>query len=421
MKTVGMLGWLAAAVYFKSGPLFFSFAVVLVVVVATRFWLRDTGGHLMVSRALEPRLFFGQRTTVRIVVQNGSVFSIPWLEVAESMPVGLRIADRTQRVLSVAAGRREEITYDLVGRKRGLYSVGPLALSLGDVFGVARRDLVLPRLQFVLVYPRMLALHELDLPAVALFGDLRSRRPILGDPARVSGVRDYRAGDPLHEIHWRATAATGTLQVKLFDPATTVQTMIYADLDRSGYPDANPFVSMELAISIAATVARRLTDTRQAVGLATNGRLTPVPGWLDDGRSGLFERSRAAPVPETSGFEKGTSVVAPVLLPAKGQARLTHILETLARLEAAEDLPVLRDLHARHLSLPWGSTLVLITGFVDDELLVVLRRFHEAGLLVVILVAGQRGVDPALVARARSLGLHVRGVWADASYLAAPA
>ena len=284
-----MLGLLTASIYFQSGPLFYAFAVWLIVLIVVRLWLRGAAAHLIVARAVESRLFFGERTTVRIVIENAGALSIPWLEVNESLPVGLRIADRSHRVISVGAGRREELSYDLIGRQRGLHSAGPLTLSLGDVFGIARQDLVLARPHFVLVYPRLLPLHELELPAVALFGDLRSRRPILGDPSRACGVRDYRAGDPLHEIHWPATAATGTLQVKLFEPATTVQTMMYLDLDRSGYPFANPFVSVELAISIAGTVAQRLTSTRQAFGLATNGRLTPMYTQLDAGQSDLLE------------------------------------------------------------------------------------------------------------------------------------
>ena len=93
----------------------------------------------------------------------------------------------------------------------------------------------------------------------------------------------------------------------------------------------------------------------------------------------------------------------------------------LARLDIAVDLPLLRDLPARHMPLPWGSTIVVITGFVDDALLVALHAFHKAGLLVVLLVASQRGVDAGVQGRARSLGVHVRGVWVDAPYLAVSA
>jgi uncharacterized protein (DUF58 family) len=386
MKNLGILGLLAASVYFESGTLFYAFVVLLVVMIGVRLGLRGAAARLLVTRVMEPRLFFGERTVVRIIARNRGAFSIPWLEIRDSVPVALRIADRSQLVVSVGAGGQEELSYELVGRQRGLYGVGPLALSLGDVFGIARRDLMFTHPHYILVYPRILALHELELPAVALFGDLRSRRPILGDPARASGVRDYRSGDPLHDIHWRATAATGTLQVKLFDPATTVQTMIYLDADRSGYLDENPFLAIELAISIAATVAHRLAGTRQAVGLATNGRLVPAPAWTGAGQGDLVE-TRVSPVQEAQAGADPAGVTPHPLLPAKGQAQLTHILELLARLDIAADLPLLRDLPGRHMPLPWGSTLVVITGFVDDALLVV----------------------------------HVHGVWTDAAYLDVPA
>ncbi len=412
-----MLSWLAVSVYFQCGPLFFAFAVVLVVRVGAHVWLRGATADLRVNRIMEPRLFFGEKTTVTIAIENHSVFSIPWLELTESTPVGLRVADRCHRVLAVASGRQEVLSYELVGRQRGLHCSGPLALSLGDVFGIIQRDLLLPTKQYVLVYPRILAVHELDLPAVALFGDLRSRRPILGDPARACGVRDYRAGDPLHDIHWRATAASGTLQVKLFDPATTVQTMIYLDLDRSGYPGANHFVACELAISVAATVAQRLTDMRQAVGLVTNGRLTPMESGPDAIPSVLVETYAGEAASQSTAMADETGVVPPALPPSKGRTQLTRVLEVLARLERAADRPLLHDLQSRQVSLPWGSTLIVVTGFVDDALLMVLHGLRKTGLLVVLLVIGQQGVDAGIESRARSLGVHARGVWSDAPSL----
>ena len=43
----------------------------------------------------------------------------------------------------------------------------------------------------------------------------------LEDPIRIAGARDYRPGDPLKRMHWKATARTGELQVRLVDPSTT--------------------------------------------------------------------------------------------------------------------------------------------------------------------------------------------------------
>ena len=420
MKALAMLAWLAVAVYFQSGPLFFAFVVVLAIGMGTQLWLRGVAGDLRATRVLEPRLFFGEKSTVTIIVENRSVFPVPWLEATESMPIGLRIADRCTHVLALGAGQSERFTYELVGRQRGLHSAGPLVLSFGDVFGIARRELALPSPQYTLVYPRILALQELDLPAVAMFGDLRSRRPLIGDPARPSGVREYRAGDPLHDIHWRATAASGSLQVKLFDPATTVQTMIYLDLDRTGYPDANLFASSELAISVAATIAQRLTDLRQAVGLATNGRLTPTENVPGADQRDLLEAMAVTAV-ESATATDSAGIIPPALMPSKGRTQLMRLLEVLARIELAVARPLLRDLESKQMPLPWGSTLIVVTGFVDDALLVALHVLHKTGLLIVLLVVAQSGVAADVESRARSLGIHARGVWTDAQFLAVSA
>ncbi|MGH2388727.1 MAG: DUF58 domain-containing protein, partial [Chloroflexota bacterium] len=270
---IGAVLLLILAAYFRSGPLFFAVAVALVVSEGAGLWLNAVIGKLRADRALEPRLFFGESAEVRLTFANGSALPIPWLEIHESMPAALALPNVLSRVLHLAPLQDAVVSYALKGRRRGFHTVGPLTATVGDVFGLARREMQLAGLQNLLVYPRILSSNELDLPAVALFGTVRSRRQLLGDPSRLAGVRGYIPGDPLHDIHWPATANTGILQVKQYQPATTHQTVVFLDLDQKGYSAPDVVSAAEFAISVAATVASRLTELRQEVGLVTNGRV----------------------------------------------------------------------------------------------------------------------------------------------------
>ena len=424
MRALVLLGVLVAA-YFQSGPLFFVLLVILLLNTAARLWLREISSGLRVARSLERRLFFGEQTTVTLELANTSGFSIPWIVAAESLPVALRLAERCSQVVSLQAGQCGVISYILVGRQRGLHSIGPLTLSVGDIFGLARRELYMREPEYLLVYPRILAVQELELPSRALFGDVRVRRPLLGDPARVGGIRDYRPGDPLHDIHWRATAAAGSLQVKQYDAATTIQTTIYLDLERSSYRSGNMFEATELAISVAATIAQRLIHLRQEVGLTTNGWLRP----LADAASALTRDMpdtillAAADGPASHGPAGAAepASVPPPIAASKGQAQLMRILEQLARLESVDGDTGLRDLHWHALGLPWGATAVIITGFVNHDLLAALHRLRQTGLLVVLLVASRQTIDGGTEAQARAVGVRLHRVWSDLPTLAVPA
>jgi hypothetical protein len=56
----------------------------------------------------------------------------------------------------------------------------------------------------VLVYPRLIPFKELGIPSFYPAGDERTESRLFPDPTRTVGVRDYRPGDPLKAIHWKA-------------------------------------------------------------------------------------------------------------------------------------------------------------------------------------------------------------------------
>ena len=67
----------------------------------------------------------------------------------------------------------------------------------------------------------------------------------------------------------------------------------------------------------------------------------------------------------------------------------------------------------RSLTLTWGSTAVVVTGSLSDELLLTLHRLREAGLMVVLFLVEQRADGPRIAAQARGLGIELHLVWQD--------
>ena len=421
---VAIAAGLVLAAYFQSGPLFFMLALAVSLAILAQLWLREIVDHLYATRTMESHLFFGEQTTVAITFSNPGRLPVPWLELRESQPMALRVAQTCDKVLSIGARRQAGLTYTLVGRRRGVYSLGPMMVTVGDVFGLARRELCLPEPRSLIVYPRILGAQELELPALALFGDVRTRRRVVGDPARCGGIREYQPGDPLHDIHWRASAAAGSLQVKQYEPATTIQTMIYLDLEHAGYPMRDPWSAAELAISVAATVAHRLVELRQEVGLATNGQISlparSAGNQIVQGLKTVETAVTAAPsTPASDQGDEDTSVTPAPLKPAKGRAQLIHVLELLARLELAESGPGLRRMLLQTTALPWGSTAVIVTGAADNALLAALHRLRETGLQVVLIVVTRQMASAEITGRARSLGVRLQYIWHDMPVLGA--
>ena len=101
--------------------------------------------------------------------------------------------------------------------------------------------------------------------------------------------------------------------------------------------------------------------------------------------------------------------------PDRGGRQLGKILEALAMLKADGDMPLrgLVETQARH--LPRGSTAILITSSVRDEIVLVADYLSRRGLrpVAIILDAASFGGEPgtpAMVEQIRMLGIPVRQV-----------
>ena len=69
----------------------------------------------------------------------------------------------------------------------------------------------------------------LGLPVRQPLGDLHPLQPLVEDPLRVEGVRPYVAGDNPRRIHWRATARTGSMQVKRYERMASPTIALFVD------------------------------------------------------------------------------------------------------------------------------------------------------------------------------------------------
>ena len=165
--------------------------------------------------------------------------------------------------------------HDVTCMKRGHYEVGSVALTAGDLLGMIQETRQVNLDCSVDVYPRLLSEDELSTPSTRWQGDLAVKRWIMPDPFLTSGVRDYRAGDPLRDIHWRASARMGQLQVKVRDYTADPRMMVVLNVKTSEeqWGDLMDYEQegIEQGVRIAATLCMRALNEGVEAGFACNG------------------------------------------------------------------------------------------------------------------------------------------------------
>jgi uncharacterized protein (DUF58 family) len=83
----------------------------------------------------------------------------------------------------------------------------------------------------------------------------RVLRRVSTDQAEVRGVRQYRPGDALREVHWRTTARRGELMVREYDTAPSPELVMVVEPWLPSNPTRGDHARLEDALSLAATIA----------------------------------------------------------------------------------------------------------------------------------------------------------------------
>ena len=141
--------------------------------------------------------------------------------------------------LGSAWGKHSRLTYELRPPRRGIFKIGPLAIAYSDPFGLAVGFMTIGGKDELIVTPLVV---ELPLSGVWLEAPDGAARLV-----QASGVgntddlmtREYRRGDPLRRVHWRATARQGELMVRQEEQRTYPEATVVIDTRLTGYGDAH--------------------------------------------------------------------------------------------------------------------------------------------------------------------------------------
>lgn len=184
----------------------------------------------------------------RRLIQRGR-----WAEKAKPRPLSAP---------SVQGAHTESL--DLLPLRRGYLRLPRLLLSRPDPLGLFRANLRLPCEQSLLVLPRRYPVRRLTLPGRRQYqaGGMTLASAI-GDSQEFIGLREYRAGDSLRNIHWPSWARSGKPQVKEYQDEFFTRHALILDTF-TDQPDDPRF---EAAVSAASSLCESIQDGESLLDL----------------------------------------------------------------------------------------------------------------------------------------------------------
>ncbi|MFQ5615171.1 MAG: DUF58 domain-containing protein [Anaerolineales bacterium] len=344
------------------------------------------------------RAHLGQIFEERFEIHNPGSLPRLWLEVRDLSPLP---GTRGSHVVTLI-GKRQQRSYLARSRlmQRGIFPLGPTVLASGDPFGLFPVKREMPAHDSLLVYPMMVDIQSFPNPPGLLTGGEALRRRTHHITPNASGVREYMPGDSLNRIHWPTTVRRDKLMVKEFELDPLADIWIFVDAEKIVHASI-PYSTIDLskrvflgerqeevtlppsteeyAASIAASLGRFYLRRRRAVGFVSSGQTNTV------------------------------------LPPDRGGRQLGKLLEALALLWAEGELPLSALLEAQAQHITRGSTVVLITPTVREQLSLTVDYLSRRGLrpIVILIDAESFGGAPGtkyLEEMIKATGISVRRV-----------
>ena len=227
------------------------------------------------ERALESE---DVHATIELLSARGS----DRVEILLPLPSELRAAAPNPRAVGLAPGVPRTIDLPLRCERWGAFAVGPLLLRARDRLGFHSWEARLGGQAPLRVYPSVETLHALlpPLETQVFVGNQVSRAK--GDGIEFADVREWRPGDRMRRINWRASARRGELWVNEQHPERNTDVVLF--LDTFIDVRAGSRGTLDLTVRAATSLAHRYLQRKDRVGLVSFGGylswLLPASGTL---------------------------------------------------------------------------------------------------------------------------------------------
>jgi uncharacterized protein (DUF58 family) len=243
-------------------------ALLAVTALVDVLWVRRAG-PLEVSRAVPSSLAVGVTQAVTLSVANLGARRLA-LGVFDHHPPGMEVRG-LPRALELAPGERASFEYQLKPLARGRVRFAQVELSLVSPLGLWLRRVRAGEELEARVYPNFRAIARYELLAAAnRTGQLGvKRRPRRGEGLEFHQLREYREGDSLRQIDWKATARLHRAVSRDYEEERDQQIVFLLDCGRKMHARDEQLSHFDHALDAVLLLTHVALRQGDAVGLLT--------------------------------------------------------------------------------------------------------------------------------------------------------
>ena len=241
---------------------------VVIGVVLSRLYSAALKRSLFVERpATFLRAACGDIFTLSLTVTNRSRLPAFVCYIYDSQGALLPAAGQNRFLCSLRPGELKTFSRTVFGTARGMYIAGPTSVTASDPLGLFPFTLSFPAECKVLIHPAEVR-YPVTLESGIPQGSMNIHNICYEDVTMRRSLREYKSGDELKRINWRASAKYGTLFTNEYQNTFDCPVFVFLNLALDDYPLEQRYDKGEKAIKIAAQIVRNAEMLHQKCGFA---------------------------------------------------------------------------------------------------------------------------------------------------------
>ncbi|MGQ9896186.1 MAG: DUF58 domain-containing protein [Acidobacteriota bacterium] len=238
-------------------------------------------GSFSLRRQCTERFAIGSGNRVTIEVQNHRPVPLT-LWIKDEPPPQMQTQKREGQ-FTVPPGGTATLHYELLAPARGRFEFGNVAVRLCSPWGLVWRQISIPAVESVKVYPDFRAAQRQVIESYRLGHPGKRQQRLRGQGREFESLREFVTGDELRHVAWVASARRGKLVTRQYQIERSQSILLVVDCGRLMTARLGNLTKLDYAVNAALALAYVAVAGGDQVGLLTFTRrvddfLPPQPG-----------------------------------------------------------------------------------------------------------------------------------------------
>lgn len=241
------------------------------IIIISYFWARTLEKKIKITRDnSEIKSVTFEKLTLSYTIENSSNLTAFMCYTIDNLPFLHVFEKKNQNLILLKGHTKKTFFYEANAQFRGLYFAGPVNLKTYDPLCLFTINKEFECKQRIVIRPARISLVTKPVPGLPQ-GKIKINNNIYEDVTMRRCIREYKNGDELKRINWRASAKFNALYTNEYENTFDVPFFIFLNLAKNDYSINEWQEHTEKAIEIAASIVNTAAKLNQKCGFAAYG------------------------------------------------------------------------------------------------------------------------------------------------------